>query len=173
MLLELLQAMEPQWECFAKAGFRACGIHPFNPEHVLKKVTRQPETPLEQQQQMEYVSPMFLKYLQETRESAYKGRGRGRGRGGHINVPPGMSISLKDLMEASSSTSWGEATTSTKESRRRLSFSSVSESEEEESAEDEAPNKIRRVQEEEDEEETMGMQHLGEEKNPEDRVFEE
>lgn len=172
LLLQLLEAMEPQWDCLAKAGFRACGIHPFNPEHVLKKVRRQPETSLQQQQQMEHVSPRLLTYLQKTRESAYRGRGRGRGRGGRINVPAGMSISLRDLMEASSSTAGEDATTSTKETRRRLSFSSVSESEEETSAEDEPPNKIRRVQEEE-EEETVDMQHLGEEKNPEDRVFEE
>ena len=49
----------------------------------------------------------------------------------------------------------------------------MTESEKEKRGEDEAPDKIRRVQEEEDEEETMGMQHLGEEKNPEDTVFEE
>ena len=106
LLLQLLQAMEPQWDCLAKAGFRACGIHPFDPEHVLNIVRRQPETPLQQQQRTEYVSPELLTYLQETRESAY--RGQGRGRGGRINVPAGMSISLRDLTEASSSTAGGE-----------------------------------------------------------------
>ena len=106
-------------------------------------------------------------------------------------MPSGMSISLRDLTEASSSTARDEETMATKGPRRRLNYSSeseseeeksvseseeeknVSESEEEESGEDEAPDKRRRVQEEENEEETLGMQHLGDENNSEDRVFEE
>ncbi|XP_076037195.1 uncharacterized protein LOC143022735 [Oratosquilla oratoria] len=42
LLLQLLERVEPQWEHLAKAGFKSCGIYPFNPEHVLAKVRRDP-----------------------------------------------------------------------------------------------------------------------------------
>ena len=88
--------MEPHWNYLGKAGFRACGIHPFDQEHVLCKVRRQPETPQQQQEQTEFVSPELLNYLQNTRESAYKSRERGHGRGGCVCVPAEMSMSLMD-----------------------------------------------------------------------------
>ncbi|KAK3892864.1 hypothetical protein Pcinc_003292 [Petrolisthes cinctipes] len=91
LLLRLETAMEEKWESLAKAGFKACGIHPFNKEHVLDKVERVPE---EKQRGNDQVSPIFLTDLQQQRESSVLTRGRGRG--ARLRISPGQSISLKD-----------------------------------------------------------------------------
>lgn len=126
LILKLEIAMNDKWADLAKAGFRACGIHPFNKDHVLAKVRRVPE---EELGGSEHVSPAFLTYLQQQRELSVPTRGRStRGRGGRQHIPPGQSMSLKDLQEAGSSNSQGRKPMATG-TKRKLEFDATSSSE--------------------------------------------
>lgn len=92
LLLQLLQKLDDRWSNLSKAGFRGCGIYPFDPEHVLQKVRRDDK---DKYPPSEYVSPNLLQYLKETREASVRHQQRPRSK--RINVEPGKSVTLADL----------------------------------------------------------------------------
>lgn len=112
LLLSLMESMDDKWDPLAKAGFKACGIHPFNPTHVLSKMRKLPQDLAEGN----LVSPHLLTYLQDKRETSVKhrgrGRGQGRGRGSRSYIPPGTSMSLQDLQDMAESGPSGTFTSS-------------------------------------------------------------
>lgn len=114
LLLKLEEAMVDKWEPLAKAGFRACGIHPLNPQHVISKMRREPVSP---QQGPEHVSPNLLSYLKERREGSVTHRTGGRGR--QLKVLPGQSVSLRDLKDIVSAGPSGAGTGSSKTSKKK------------------------------------------------------
>lgn len=139
LLLQLEKVMDDKWDRLSKAGFRACGIHPFNPQHVISKLRKEP---VNEKQRTEHVSPAFLSYLKEQRESSVKHHtGSFRGRGRRMNIQPGHSVTLRDLVEAGPSGA-GSSKTSValvrkKKAVRRLQFArGVADSESEEEDEE-------------------------------------
>lgn len=114
LLLKLEEAFVNKWEPLAKAGFRACGIHPLNLQHVISKMRREP---ISQQQGPEHVSPNLLSYLKEQREGSVTHRQGGRGR--QLKVLPGQSVSLRDLKDIVSAGPSGAGTGSRKTSKKK------------------------------------------------------
>lgn len=93
LLLNLMQSMDDKWKPLAKAGFKSCGIYPFNPEAVLVKIRRPTQHPTS-------VSPLMISYLKEQRETIAPMKKR---RGRFVNLKAGHSIALEDIMDASTS----------------------------------------------------------------------
>lgn len=114
LLLNLEEAMAGKWLPLAKAGFRACGIHPFNPQHVISKMRREPVNP---QQEPEHVSPNLLSYLKEQREGSVTHCTGGRGR--QLKVLPGQSVSLRDLKDIVNAGPSGAGISSKKKSKKK------------------------------------------------------
>ena len=94
LLHRLDAAMEGKWDSLAKAGFRACGIFPFNPRKVQDMHFRM-------EVGTENISQNLIDYL-ETRRAASVAESTGRSRRRRLQVPAGQAVSVADLerMEA-------------------------------------------------------------------------
>ena len=127
LLLSLMAELDDKWPQLCASAFRTCGIHPFSPEAVLRKMNHEENQP-------ENVSQELLSYLKETRENSVKPRAPRRKR---IDVPAGASVSLADLESSSSSTDTSRPQVSSehptsRKIRRIVSTSSVAEESDEE-----------------------------------------
>lgn len=96
LLFDLLNEMDNR-EQLVVAGFRATGIYPMDKERILRKITHEEVTSAHN-----LVSPLVLQHLRELRESASTNPNATR-RGKRVQVEPGKSISLGELVAASTS----------------------------------------------------------------------
>lgn len=116
LLLRLLQTMSTKWSKLSRAGFRGCGIYPFDPDHILRKLRHEDKDKYPPSQN---VSAELLQYLKETRESSVR---HNRPRSKKVNVEPGKCYScLADLEKSSTS---GTSTLAPKQKHRRKASSS-------------------------------------------------
>ena len=94
LLQRLETAMADKWSRLAKAGFRACGIYPLNPQKVLQRhfstAANAPD-----------VSQSLIAFLEDRREAS-TAETQVRARRRRLQVPPDQVVSVADLelMEA-------------------------------------------------------------------------
>lgn len=126
LLLAMMTEMDSKWPHICPSAFRACGIHPFDPEHVLKKMRHE-----ENQESEDVVSQELLSYLKQTRESSVKHRAPRRKR---LNTPAGASVSAADFESppSASSSQVSSENPRPKKMRKIVSTASVDEESDEE-----------------------------------------
>ena len=99
LLRKLIQNTGLRNEENLKAGFRACGIVPFDPERVLSKFPKS-ATEMQDQNKQFQISSALLEYLQQfrydpERKNAEKAKPKKR-----LSVEPGKSLSAADISTA-------------------------------------------------------------------------
>ena len=106
LLKTLINRMDLKNEKNLKAGFKACGIYPFNPEAVLKKMPAEESTCTGnvndttecQSPPTRFISPALLEYLQQFRYDPDRRKEGPAAKKKKISLEPGKSISAEDLL---------------------------------------------------------------------------
>lgn len=88
LLLQLMQEMDDKCASLLTGSFKGCGIHPFDPQHVLRGLTH------ENVNYKDCVSRDLLNYLKTTRETSVR---HNRPRSKRLNIQPGQSVTLADF----------------------------------------------------------------------------
>lgn len=96
LLLSVMEKMNLKWEILAKAGFKTCGIYPYDPTPVINKVSKTPSKETANATRATN-NATLIKYLQESNEKKIETKKK---RGKHVKVPAGQSVSLNDLLAA-------------------------------------------------------------------------
>ena len=102
MLKTLITKMEMKNGDNLKAGFKACGIYPFNPQAVLKKMPAE-EVDVSSSEESHtpnkmFISPALLEYLQQFRYDPDRKKEEPAPKKKKICLEPGKSISAEDLL---------------------------------------------------------------------------
>lgn len=108
LLKKLCEAISENEQKNLQSGFRSCGIYPFDPNQVLKKLPKKdnPETPTKRTKEL--VGETVITFLSSLRYGSPGSTPKTRKR--KINVSPGLSISVADIGSKESSS---EPSTST------------------------------------------------------------